>query len=391
MLTRTREGLAEGDPVSGAWPTGNRYLGLPLSDVRVLDMSTLLPGPLATLLLAEAGADVLKVERPGIGDEMRSYTPKLGESSANFALLNRGKHSVAADLKDPSGKARIFALACEADVLVEQFRPGVMKRLGLGYAEISEANPGLVYCSITGYGQNGPDAQRAAHDLNYMAESGLLDLVRDEEGNPPLPPVLAADIAGGAYPAVINVMLALRAREATGHGTHLDIAMRANLGTLAYWVQATHAASGAWPRPGGELVTGGSPRYRIYGTADGRHLAAAPLEDKFWRRFCDLIDLPEHLRDDSVSPEKTTAAVADRIRNRTAREWRTLFGDEDVCCTVVATPAEALKAAEDYRVAGEGYDVPALPVPIAPALRPSRSTAPYPALGTWIPGQAEAS
>ena len=256
--------------MSGAWPTGNRYLGLPLSDVRVLDMSTLLPGPLATLLLAEAGADVLKVERPGIGDEMRSYTPKLGESSANFALLNRGKHSVAADLKDPSGKARIFALACEADVLVEQFRPGVMKRLGLGYAEISEANPGLVYCSITGYGQNGPDAQRAAHDLNYMAESGLLDLVRDEEGNPPLPPVLAADIAGGAYPAVINVMLALRAREATGHGTHLDIAMRANLGTLAYWVQATHAASGAWPRPGGELVTGGSPRYRIYGTADGR-------------------------------------------------------------------------------------------------------------------------
>jgi crotonobetainyl-CoA:carnitine CoA-transferase CaiB-like acyl-CoA transferase len=323
---------------------------------------------------------------------MRSYTPKLGESSANFALLNRGKGSVAVDLKDPSGKAQVFSLACEADVLVEQFRPGVMERLGLGYEVVSEANPRLVYCSITGYGQNGANAQRAAHDLNYMAESGLLDLVRDDSGNPPLPPVLAADIAGGAYPAVINIMLALRAREVTSHGAHLDIAMRTNLGALAYWVQATHAAVGTWPRPGGELVTGGSPRYRIYQTADGRHLAAAPLEDKFWQRFCELIDLPEHLRDDSVNPEKTIAAVAERIRNRTAHEWRMLFGSNDVCCTVVATPGEALQmypVPADHRLVGEDYDVLALPVPIASTLRPTRSTAPYPALGNCVAGRAE--
>lgn len=371
-----------------AWPAGNGGVGWPLSGIRVLDMSTLLPGPLATLLLAEAGAEVLKVERPGIGDEMRSYSPKLGESSANFALLNRGKGSIVADLKDPSGKAQVFSLAGEADVLVEQFRPGVMKRLGLGYEEVSQANPRLVYCSITGYGQNGPDAQRAAHDLNYMAESGLLDLVRDGSGNPPLPPVLAADIAGGAYPAVINIMLALRAREATGRGTHLDVAMRANLGTLAYWVQATHAADGTWPRPGGELVTGGSPRYRIYRTADGRHLAAAPLEDRFWRRFCELIALPEHLRDDSVDPEKTITAVAERIRNRTAQEWCTVFGDDDVCCSIVATPAEALAAhpaRADHRLAGKDYDIPALPVPLASTLRPGLSAAPYPALGNHVP------
>jgi crotonobetainyl-CoA:carnitine CoA-transferase CaiB-like acyl-CoA transferase len=355
-------------------------------------MSTLLPGPLATLLLAEAGAEVLKVERPYVGDEMRSYTPKLGESSANFALLNRGKGSVAVDLKDPSGKAQVLSLAGQADVLVEQFRPGVMKRLGLGYEVVSEANPGLVYCSITGYGQNGFEAQRAGHDLNYMAESGLLGLVRDDSGNPPLPPVLAADIAGGAYPAVINIMLALRAREVTGRGAHLDIAMRANLGTFAYWVQATHAAAGSWPRPGGELVTGGSPRYRIYRTADGRHLAAAPLEDRFWQRFCELIDLPGHLRDDSVNPEKTIAAVAERIRIRTAQEWRTLFGSNDVCCAVVATPAEALQmypVPTDHRLVGEDYDVPALPVPIAPTLRPARSTAPCPALGSYVTGPAE--
>jgi crotonobetainyl-CoA:carnitine CoA-transferase CaiB-like acyl-CoA transferase len=354
-------------------------------------MSTLLPGPLATLLLAEAGAGVLKVERPGVGDEMRSYTPKLGESSANFALLNRGKGSIAIDLKDPSGKAQALSLAREADVLVEQFRPGVMERLGLGYEVVSEANPRLVYCSITGYGQNGANAQRAAHDLNYMAESGLLDLVRDDSGNAPLPPVLAADIAGGAYPAVINIMFALRAREVTGHGTHLDIAMRANLGTLAYWVQATHAAVGTWPHPGGELITGGSPRYRIYRTADGRHLAAAPLEDKFWRQFCELIDLPGSLRDDSLNPEKTIAAVAERIRSRTAHEWRALFGDKDVCCAVVATPAEAHQmypVLADHRLVGDGYDLPALPVPLASALRPPRSAAPYPALGNGVAGSA---
>jgi alpha-methylacyl-CoA racemase len=377
-----------------AWPTGVANLERPLSGIRVLDMSTLLPGPLATLLLAEAGAEVLKVERPGMGDEMRSYSPKLGESSANFALLNRGKSSVVADLKDPSGKAQVFALAREADVLVEQFRPGVMGRLGLGYEEVSEANPRIVYCSITGYGQNGADAQRAAHDLNYMAESGLLDLVRDDSGNPSLPPVLAADIAGGAYPAVINIMLALRAREATGRGAHLDVAMRANLGTLAYWVQATHAGGGTWPRPGGELLTGGSPRYRIYRTADGRHLAVAPLEDRFWQRFCELIDLPAHHRDDSVDPERTIAAVADRIGSRTAQEWRSVFGDGDVCCAVVATPAEATATYLDsagHRLVGDGYDIPALPVPVAPTLRPSRSAASYPALGDCIPESAGSS
>lgn len=357
--------------------------GRPLSGVRVLDFSTLLPGPLATLLLAEAGADVLKVERPGIGDEMRTYTPRLGASSANFALLNRGKRSVVLDLKDPEARARARDLAADADVLVEQFRPGVMDRLGLGYAELSGAHPGLVYCSITGYGQRGPRAQRAGHDLNYMAEAGLLDLVRDRAGDPVLPPVLIADIAGGAYPAVINILLALQARCATGRGAHLDLAMADNLGTLGYWVQAQYSGSGRWPEPGGELVTGGSPRYQIYRTADGRHIAAAPLEERFWRRFCELIELPEDRRDDGVDPAATTAAVRDRIATRTAGEWEAVFAGEDVCCAVVATAEEAHRnqpPSPRHRVAGPGYDVPALPVPLAPALRPGCSSAPYPPL-----------
>ncbi|HYH28981.1 MAG TPA: CaiB/BaiF CoA-transferase family protein [Pseudonocardia sp.] len=358
--------------------------GRPLSGIRVLDFSTLLPGPLATLLLAEAGADVLKVERPGVGDEMRTYVPRLGASSANFALLNRGKRSVVLDLKDEGDRARARSLATGADVVVEQFRPGVMDRLGLGYARLSAAHPGLVYCSITGYGQEGPRAQRAGHDLNYMAEAGLLGLVQDTRGAPALPPVLAADIAGGAYPAVINILMALQGRASSGRGAHLDLAMTGNLATLGYWVQATHAGSGEWPAPGGELLTGASPRYQLYGTADGRFVAAAPLEERFWRRFCELVGLPGDERDDAADPAATIAAVRVRIAARTAADWEAVFAGEDVCCAVVATPEEAAAAHPPdpaHRVTGPGYDVPALPVPLAAGLRPTRSALPYPGLG----------
>jgi alpha-methylacyl-CoA racemase len=358
--------------------------GRPLSGIRVLDFSTLLPGPLATLLLAEAGADVLKVERPGVGDEMRTYVPRIGASSANFALLNRGKRSVVLDLKDPDDRERARAMATEADVVVEQFRPGVMDRLGLGYAQLSALHPGLVYCSITGYGQEGSQAQRAGHDLNYMAQAGLLDLTRDATGAPALPPILAADIAGGAYPAVINILMALHARLAGGRGVHLDLAMTDNLATLGYWVQAQYAGSATWPAPGGELLTGASPRYQIYRTSDGRYVAAAPLEERFWRRFCEVVELPEQWRDDSVDPAGTIAAVGERIGQRTAADWEALLAGEDVCCAVVATPEEAYAAhppAPQHRVSGPGYDVPALPVPLAASLRPERSAAPYPELG----------
>src|SRR5687768_8746098 len=195
----------------------------PLEGIRVLDFSTLLPGPLATLLLAEAGAEVIKIERPGTGDEMRSYTPKFGTDSVNFALLNRGKRSIAIDLKAQNAVSRLRPLLEKADVIVEQFRPGVMDRLGLGYEAASALNPRVVYCSITGYGQSGPRAQTAAHDLNYIAETGMLALSAGPDGVPVLPPALIADISGGAYPAVMNILLALRACEKSGRGCKLDV------------------------------------------------------------------------------------------------------------------------------------------------------------------------
>lgn len=189
---------------------------LPLDGIKVLDLSTLLPGPLATLMLAEAGADVVKLERPGRGDEMRTYEPKFGEASANYAVLNRGKRAYGVDFKDPAQRDRVLELAAEADVVMEQFRPGVADRLGLGYDAVRAVNPDVVYCSITGYGPTGPHAKRAGHDLNYLAESGLLGVVTDSTGAPGLPVTVLADIAAGTYPAVVNILLALRQRDRTG-------------------------------------------------------------------------------------------------------------------------------------------------------------------------------
>ncbi|MPZ63252.1 MAG: CoA transferase [Propionibacteriales bacterium] len=361
----------------------------PLTGTKVLDFSTLLPGPLATLLLAEAGAQVLQVERPPSGDEMRSYVPRLGADSANYTLLNRGKRSAAVDLKDHAVRDRILELAADVDVLVEQFRPGVMDRLGLGYDDVRAVNPRIVYCSITGHGQTSPSAGRAGHDLNYLAESGLLGNVVDADGDPHLPHTVIADIAGGTYPAVFNILLALLQRSATGQGCHLDIGMTPNLGVLAYGYLATHAGSGSWPVPGSDLLTGGSPRYQIYRTADGRHVAAGALEERFWQRFCDLVELPEELRADQGREDEVIAAVAERIAAHPAEHWRSVFADQDACCSVVATFEEAwrtqaLRTRSAHRVVGEGFDVSALPVPVDEQFRASPGPLGSPPLRTGL-------
>ena len=360
----------------------------PLEGLRVLDFSTLLPGPLATLLLAEAGAEVIKIERPGEGDGMRGYPPKLGAESLSFALLNRGKRSLAIDLKDPEEVARLLPLVAEAQVLVEQFRPGVMDRLGLGWETLKKVNPALVYCAITGYGQSGPKAQDAGHDLTYLAETGLLALAADADGAPVVPPGLIADIGGGSLPAVIDILLALRRAEATGEGCHLDVAMCDNLFAWQFWAQAQLAAGAGPPRPGGELLTGGSPRYQIYRTADGRFLAAAPLEQKFWETFCRLIDLPEALRDDTKDPDATKRAVAEIIATQPAGHWQGLFAGKDACCALVR-PLEAALEDPQFTALGQfaaelscgRVTLPALPLPLAPALRAAPGTKESPALG----------
>jgi alpha-methylacyl-CoA racemase len=360
----------------------------PLQGLRVLDFSTLLPGPLASLILAEAGAEVIKIERPGRGDEMRSYVPRFGDDSVNFAMLNRGKRSIAIDLKAADAIDRLAPLIASADVVLEQFRPGVMDRLGLGYEALSARNPRLIYCAITGYGQSGPRVDVAAHDLNFIAEAGMLGLSAGADGAPILPPALIADIAGGTYPAVINILLALRERDRTGHGSRLDIAMAENVFTFMYWALGNAQAQGQWPVPGGELVTGGSPRYNIYRTQDGRFIAAAPLEDKFWATFCEVVGVPTEARDDGRDPATTRGVVAALVALDTAEGWRARFEGREVCCSVVASLDEALASAHfaargvfSRSLQGDGRAIPALPVPIAEAFRASGLDAGYPALG----------
>lgn len=282
----------------------------------MLDLTTLLPGPLATLMLAEAGADVLKVEPPG-GEDMRRVPPMRGGVSMLFTMLNRGKRGIELDLKAPAGKAALEALVREADVLVEQFRPGVLARLGFGAERLSELNPGLITCAITGYGQEGPRRDEPGHDLNYISQTGLLAMSPGTREAPTLPPALIADIAGGSFPAVINILLALRLRDRTGKGQHIDVAMTDAMFTLAFWGLAMLEDSGAAPRPGAELFSGALPRYRLYPAACGRLVAVGALEDKFWIRFADLIELPKNLREDHVDPEATAREVARLIAGQT--------------------------------------------------------------------------
>ncbi len=360
----------------------------PLQGVRVLDFTTLLPGPMATLILAEAGAEVIKIERPGRGDEARGYEPRLRHDSVNFALLNRGKRSLALDLKDAGEVARLHPLIAASEVLVEQFRPGVMDRLGLGYEAVSAINPRIVYCAITGYGQSGPKAQFAGHDLNYVADTGLLALGGDDDGAPTVPPALIADIGGGTLPAVINILLALRQAEATGQGCKLDIAMCDGLFAWQYWAIGQGVAAGRWPRSGGERITGGSPRYQLYRTADRRFVAAAPLEQRFWDNFCEAIGLEPALRNDADDPPATRAAVAAILGAEPAAHWVKRFEGRDVCCNIVRDVQAAL-ADPHFRARGlfdaELVDgttrIPAIPVPLAPVFRDSRPAAGYPRLG----------
>jgi crotonobetainyl-CoA:carnitine CoA-transferase CaiB-like acyl-CoA transferase len=350
----------------------------PLSGIRVLDFSTLLPGPMATLLLAEAGAEVIKIERPE-GEDMRGFAPLWGGESVSFALLNRGKKSVAADLKDAKVRERILEMAKAADVVVEQFRPGVMDRLGLGYATLRAVNPRLIYCAITGYGQTGPRAMRAGHDLNYIGDAGLLALSSGAPGHRVVPPALIADIAGASYPAVMNILLALRQRETTGEGAFIDVSMADCVFPFVFWALGAGFAAGDWPGNGDALLTGGMARYRLYETQDGKLAAVAAIEQRFWESFVRAIGLEPDFCDDKRDPKSTIARVSEIIASKSAAEWLPIFDKADCCCSIV----QDLRAALDdphFKARGlfaarvrnaKGESIPAIPVPITRPLRPN--------------------
>src|SRR6185437_568696 len=359
----------------------------PLSGVLVVDFTTLLPGPLATLMLAEAGAQVIKIEPPG-GENARRFPPLVNSESVAYAMLNRGKKSMALDLKNDVDRARLGSLIERADIVIEQFRPGVMDRLSLGYRQLQTINPRLIYCSISGYGQSGPRVHEAGHDINYIGNVGLLDLQPGPVKQPVVPPMLAADIAGGSFPAVINILLALRARDQTGQGCHIDIAMTDAMFTFTWAALAIGAATGKFPKPGEMWLSGGSPRYQIYPTKDGKLVACGALEPKFWAAFTAAINLPKELIDDALDPIATRNAVAELIVAKTSDERRPVFAAADCCTTIVVQLEDAIKDRHfvnrglfAHQVAmASGRCVMALPLPIAPDFRdvPSAKKAPNP-------------
>ena len=354
----------------------------------MLDFTTLLPGPLASLMLAEAGCEVIKIERPG-GEDMRRFPPAFDDISAPFALLNRGKQSLVLDLKSEADRARLTPLIKRADILLEQFRPGVLTRLGLGYDAVTKLNPRLIYCSISGYGQSGPRADEAGHDINYIGNTGLLALQPGPAEAPVVPPMLAADIAGGSFPAVINILLALRARDQSGQGSHLDIAMTDAMFTFAWYALALGAATGRFPGPGELPLAGGLPRYQLYPTQDGKIVACGALEQKFWDAFTTAIGLPAELVNDLRDPNATRAAVAKLIAAQTSEYWRPIFAAADCCVTIVVPLQEAMRDPHFVErglfahsiETGTGKTWPALPLPIAQQFRDQPGAKKAPKLG----------
>ena len=312
---------------------------LMLEGVRVLDFTRLLPGPFATLLLADMGADVIKIEDTARGDYARYYPPMAGESSAFFESVNRNKRSITLNLKSPDGVNVARRLAATADVVIESFRPGVMEKLGIGPETLRGEFPRLVYCSISGYGQTGAMADRAGHDLNYMAHAGLLG---QNGAFPTVPGYQVADLAGGALYAALGITSALYHRERTGVGATLDISMTEGALSLALPLLAMHSAGGT-TTPAGGMLTGGIAAYNVYKTKDGRALAVGSLEPKFWAGFLAEIGVPELIADGHGSPE-AIHKVSEVIARYDLDVWLARFDRIDVCVEGVKSLDEVLES-----------------------------------------------
>ncbi|HKX26040.1 MAG TPA: CaiB/BaiF CoA-transferase family protein, partial [Actinomycetota bacterium] len=261
----------------------------PLDGVRVLDLTRLLPGNYCTLVLADLGADVVKVEEPGRGDYIRWASPLVDGQGAAHRSLNRGKRSMTLDLKSADGPVVLRRLAAGADAVVESFRPGVLERLGGGYEALSAENPRLVYCALTGYGQDGPYRDRAGHDVDYIGLAGILEATGPADGPPVLPAVQVGDFGGGMA-AAVAVVAGLREAAVTGHGRVLDVSM---LDVAVSWTAVSmswYLAAGQVPARGAMPLTGGLACYRAYRCADGRYLAVGALEPQFWRELCERLN-----------------------------------------------------------------------------------------------------
>ena len=321
----------------------------PLAGIRVLDLTRLLPGPVATLHLADLGAEVIKIEDPQVGDYARTLGTGQGADSAYFRMINRNKLGLRLDLKKPEGVDVFKRLASAADVIVESFRPGVMDKLGVGYAVIAPLNPRIAYCSISGYGQDGPYKDLAGHDINYLGYAGVLDQIGCEGGNPAIPNFQIADLLGGALTAAFGILAAVVEAQRSGKGRYIDVAMTDSVLAHTYFTMLRLNDSGHSVPRGSDLLAGGLPCYGAYRCADGRHMAVGALEGKFWKLCCEVLSRPEWVgRQWDASLRAEVAAV---FVTRPRDDWANLFAAVDCCVTPILTPEEAL---ENEQIAARG-------------------------------------
>jgi len=312
----------------------------PLEGIKILDLTRLLPGPYGTMLLGDLGAEVIKIEEPERGDYARWNPPQINRVGSRHLLLNRNKKSLTLNLKAPEGKAVLRRMVEQgADVLIEQFRPGVMERLGVGYKDLEKVNPRIIYCSLTGYGQDGPYRDLAGHDLNYIGIAGVLGLTGQKGGSPVIPGIQIADLIGGGLYAVIGILSALMARQKTGRGQYVDISMLDGVVSLLPDSAALYFAEGKAPRAGERRLGGGLPQYQVYQTQDGKYLAVGALEEKFWANLSRLIGRPEWAekipRELEPRCEEIQKEMARLFQTKTQKEWLDLLMHEDTCVTAV--------------------------------------------------------
>jgi crotonobetainyl-CoA:carnitine CoA-transferase CaiB-like acyl-CoA transferase len=318
-----------------------------LEGIRVLDLSRMLPGPYCSMMLADLGAEVIKIEELS-GDPTRRSPPIVEGKSAPFAQVNRNKKSIAIDLKQTAGRDVFLKLASTADCVLEQFRPGVVDRLGINYATVAEVNPRIVYCSLAGFGQDGPHRERSGHDLNYLALSGVLGLTTDDRGKPVIPGVQVADLAGGMI-AGFAILAALLARERTGRGQYVDVSMFDVMLSMLPIPAAHHFAGATIPVGGKYALSGAYPFYNIYETSDGKFMTLGALEPKFWANFCRKVEREDLVSRQFDSGEKR-ANLFEEVRaifkSRTQAEWIELMLDADCCCEPVLSMSEAFEHAQ---------------------------------------------
>ncbi|GAB4074483.1 CaiB/BaiF CoA-transferase family protein [Barrientosiimonas marina] len=317
---------------------------MPLTSIRVLDLTRLLPGPHGTMMLADFGAEVIKVEDPNTGDYARHGEPKRDDNSALFHMLNRNKKSICLDLKSDEGKRHFIQLVKTADVVVESFRPGVMERLGIDYETLKAFNEQLIFCSITGYGQTGPYANRPGHD--YISYAGLLQMMGEKGGKPVVPATQIADIAGGAFPAVIGILLALFERRNSGKGQFVDIAMTDGVVSMLPVLLSEYLADEKQPERGEHDLSGGLACYDVYETQDRRWLSVGALEPKFWQAFCTTIgreDLIAQLKAPAEEQALMKQTIQSIIAQKPLAEWMVDFYEVEACVAPVETFDDVLR------------------------------------------------